>query len=83
MHRKADYFKPLDECSREEDEDGVSEYDIMIAVSRMPSHFTGKQLLDELGEVVANRTLSTLVDKGIAETYWCPVKQEFAFRDTL
>lgn len=70
LYTKSDYFKPLEQCSKVLDEDGVSEYDVMVAMSHMPSKFTNKQLQKELNQVVLNRHLSELVDQGLIEISW-------------
>ena len=79
-HKKSELLLPLDECSREPDEDGVSEYDVRLAISRMPDEFTSEELAREVEQVVANQVFSSLVDKGLAEAFWNPETQAFEFR---
>lgn len=78
-YRKSDYFKPIEECSREEDEDGVSEYNTMIAISRMNDEFTEDELKKELVQVIVNQTISGLVDKGLFRAVWDPTCNDFRF----
>lgn len=78
--RKCDFeMKPLDQCSREENADGESEYDAMITLSRMPDEFTHKEFKAELAQVLTNRTLSSLIDKGAIEAVWDPEQEDFVF----
>lgn len=78
--RKSDYFKLLEECSREEDEDGVSEYATMLAISRMQNDvFTEEELQKELALVICNQILSGLVDKGLVKAAWDSDKNEVVF----
>lgn len=80
LFRKSNlHLKPLDQCSREENEYGESEYDAMIALSRLPEEFTGEQFTAEIEQVIANRVLSDLVDKGVVELVWDNEKQDFVF----
>lgn len=78
--RKADFeSKPLDKCSKEENEDGESEYDAMVTLSRMPDEFTHKEFKEELAQVLANKVISSLIDKGKIVVVWDPVKEDFVF----
>lgn len=78
--RKSDYFKPLEECSREEDEDGVSEYVTMLAITRMKSEeFTEEELQKEVAQVIVNGLLSSLVDKGLVKAVWDEQKNDIVF----
>lgn len=78
-YKKIDYFKPLEQCSKEENDDGVSEYDTMIAISRLPDEFTHKQLQEEVQQVLCNRVLGDLVDKGLIDAVWDPTLQDVVF----
>lgn len=79
-YRKSDYFKPLEECSKEEDAEGVSEYDVAIAITRMKNEeFTDLELKQEIALVVTYRLMSSLVDKGVASVSWDPKTNDFAF----
>ena len=78
--KKSDYMCSLDSCSREPNEDGVSEYHIRLAISRLPDEFTHEELSDEVAEVISNEVLSSLVDKGVAETFWDPDTNDFGVR---
>jgi hypothetical protein len=78
--RKSDYCKPLEECSREEDEDGVSEYVIMLAITRMKNEvFTEEELQNEVAQVICNNVLSSLVDEGLIKAAWDPEKNDIVF----
>lgn len=77
---KSDYFKPLEDCSKEENEDGVSEYDTMIAISRMKNEvFTEAELQKEIAQVVVNKVLNSLVDKGLVTASWDPEQNAIVF----
>jgi hypothetical protein len=78
--RKSDFFKPLEECCREEDEDGVSEYVTMLAISRMKNEvFTEEELQKEVALVICNQVLSSLVDKGLVKAVWDEEKNDIVF----
>lgn len=68
--RKEDYFKPLEECSKEHTEDEPSEYETMLAISRMPDEFTYEELCKEVNNVLLNRALSDLIDMGFVKAVW-------------
>lgn len=78
--RKSDYFKPIEDCCREQDENGVSEYLTMIAISRMKTEvFTEKELQEEMHKVIVNDALGSLVDKGLVKAVWDEENNDMAF----
>lgn len=72
IHRKIRklYPKPLEECSKEEDKDGVSEYDHAMAFNLLPDEFSNEDFSDMLHKVIIDRTLQSMVQKDLIEQYW-------------
>jgi hypothetical protein len=79
QYKKSDFGKPLEECSREQDEHGVSEYITMIAISRMQDEFTEDELKKEVAEVILNDTLRSLVEKGLLKVTWDAEQKDFIY----
>ena len=79
-HKKSELLIPLEDCSRELNDDGFSEYDVRLAISRMDEEFTSEQLAKVMEDVLAEQALMSLVDKGIAEMVWDDKKNAFGFR---
>lgn len=78
-YKKADYGKPLEECSKRAKPDEASEYDTMLAISHMPAEFTDAQLRKELHLILVNKGLSSLVDKGLIEAAWDPKTESISY----
>jgi len=80
IHHKKDYFKPLEECSKEIiGDDDASEYDTMLAISRMPDEFTDAELDKEIHSILLNRAMSKLIDEGLVEVIWNKEINDFQF----
>ena len=79
-HKKHTFVKvPIEECSREEDAEGISEVDVQIALSRLPDEFSDEELEIELKQVVTNRVLGSLVEKGLVKAVWDEKQNDFVF----
>lgn len=79
IFNKQEFLRPLDQCSKLEDESGISEYDTMIAIVRMNDIFSEDELRTELKQVIVNKTLSNLIDKGLVKAVWDDKQEEFVF----
>lgn len=79
VYEKCDYFKPLEECSKEEVNGEASEYDTMIGISRMPAIFTEEELQQEMKKVLFNKTMGSLVEKGLVHAVWDPEVEDFRY----
>lgn len=80
-YRKSDFAMiPVEDCSREPDEYGVSEYFVRLALSRIDKEeFTHEELKNEVAQVMLNDTMSTLVDKGLIKAIWDEKQQAIVY----
>lgn len=79
-YRKGPESKRIEDCSIEEDEAGICERDIYVALSRLDDEFSEEELNHQVRGAVIERHLSDLIDKGLVEALWDADQEEVVFR---
>jgi len=80
-HRKHSFvFKRLENCDKEQDSFGVSEYDRMMTLKMMPNEFTTEEFNLMLAKVLRERACMSLVEKGLLELVYDDLTGETIFR---
>lgn len=72
-------IKPFEMCSTEEDEDGFSERDFMLALSYLDEEFTEEEFKTEAIQIVVNKNLNSLISKGLVDPVWNEELNDFTF----